>query len=293
MSTRKTDRTLGKTKGSGTQSDSGWSKFLSDIDAARRAIGFNGYRNHLECYYRGHPDTSYLLQPSLFRDGKWKSLKAEAADEHYWQLEYDLFFEFQARARQIRGADVSSWDVLFWMQHYGLPTRLLDWTEVLGVAVYFALSGHDPKSGRTPAIWLLNPFRLNDLSWGDEDLVSPRYLGWDDGEEEFWTYEDLLLEKGMDWENPVAIYPELKSDRIHAQRGSFTIHGDAYGPLEEQFSKKESSKFLAKVELRPEAVAGARAFLHHAGIDQQLLFPELSGLTASLRTKYGLVHPSG
>ncbi|MBV8970101.1 MAG: FRG domain-containing protein [Verrucomicrobia bacterium] len=30
------------------------------------------------------------------------------------------------------------WDILFAMQQYRTPTRLLDWTEGLGVALYFA-----------------------------------------------------------------------------------------------------------------------------------------------------------
>jgi len=48
------------------------------------------------------------------------------------------------------------------MQHYGLPTLLLDWTESFACAVYFAQQGRDPKSDA--AIYLLDPQLLNAAS---------------------------------------------------------------------------------------------------------------------------------
>lgn len=46
--------------------------------------------------------------------------------DEYWKLERHIYFEFRARARQLYSADYSGWDVLFHMQHHGVPTRLLD-----------------------------------------------------------------------------------------------------------------------------------------------------------------------
>ena len=51
--------------------------------------------------------------------------------------EQDAFHEFKFRVGEVHS---SSWEILALMQHYLIPTRLLDWTENLSFALQLALS---------------------------------------------------------------------------------------------------------------------------------------------------------
>ncbi len=294
-----------------SNSSESWSAFLDEITSVRKELDCYG-QDGCEAWFRGHTRADYKLLPSLYRafpapiSGSGAEAE-EGEDEIYGCVidkESDLFWEFSARAREIHGVLEQDWDILFAMQHYGTPTRLLDWTETLAVALYFAVLGVDetkPVDDRgnqigeqnetipPPCMWVLNPYKLNEYSWpheGEADMVAPVNLGWDEDEGEYYTYSDLLGVGGMDWAWPVSIYPRQRNARIHAQQAWFTIHGDERLPLEEV---PYNQKYLRPVRLEFSAIPEARNFLELAGINPYLLFSDLESLSLHLQERNGLI----
>ena len=79
-----------------------------------------------EIFYRGHADRDWELLPSIFRT------PSGVEKEHL------LFRDMVAHEPQSFSECKSALDYLVQMQHYGLPTRLLDMTTNPLVALYFA-----------------------------------------------------------------------------------------------------------------------------------------------------------
>ena len=74
-------------------------------------------------WFRGHSQDWNNLTPKLFR-GDFRTMRPE--------LEFILMEEFKKKSIPLLDRLPSSNDNLSWlflMQHHGLPTRLLDWTE--------------------------------------------------------------------------------------------------------------------------------------------------------------------
>ena len=238
-----------------------------------------------EPWFRGAGDSTHNLLPSLF----WRG--AEFEDEVLDRLESDLFFEFQARARELHERSLSDWDYLFFMRHHRVPTRILDWTDSFGIAAYFALESlREGASGAHPCIWVLNPYSLNRSTWGIRDLVQPRYLGSNRAGTRFMDYGALLARPGK-WlhDGPVAVYPLQISERMRAQRGWFTMFGNSRTPLELGYPDT-----LARIDLDSTAVEHVREFVDMAGLRPYSIYPDLEHLGIEvLRNNFPLMKGSG
>jgi len=106
-------------------------------------------------WFRGHSQSRYKLLPGLLRH------KNGAKHER------NLYALFRQEGASLIPSTHESLELLALMQHYGMPTRLLDWSESLYNALFFAVMGKLSWRVERPCIWILNPYRLNFLSRGE------------------------------------------------------------------------------------------------------------------------------
>ena len=257
-----------------------WLNFIGQVEKAKKDLQF---KKNEEIFFRGHTHNTHTLLPGLLRNLGSRFSKADL-----WDNESDMFYEFRARAKEVHNGTLSDWDILFYMQHHGVQTRLLDWSESFGVALYFALLNYD-KEKSSPCIWLLNPYKLNETYHESRDLYAPENLDIIDKKtrEESSYAEFLLYDKPEDmiwWKEPIAIYPIRRVDRLTTQGGYFTIHGTNIKPIDQVIPAKKN--IWKKIEVPHEAIESAFLFLEQSGINHFTMFPDLDGLARYLNRKY-------
>jgi hypothetical protein len=256
-----------------------WNDLLRGLEDAHNRLDL---RDGEDLWFRGSQDSRYTLTPTLMRVTEGQTVSQHDA------IERNLFFEFQARAAELRARGLNDWEYLFFGRHYDVPTRVLDWTDTFGVALYFALelqerrlrsNNTDQPIEGVPVIWILNPYALNVRTWDkrDRDITLPKYLGLFKGH--YWDFGELLAADGRwGWDKPVAIYPAQINDRVRAQRGWFTIHGNDRRPLENQVPDE-----VVKLVLYRKCVDEALKFLALAGVNRFSIYPDLENLARWIR----------
>ncbi|MFN0241543.1 MAG: FRG domain-containing protein [Planctomycetota bacterium] len=219
----------------------------------------------------------------------------------YWQENADevaLLNSFYHRSPgYLTDVPRDEWDWYVLMQHYGMPTRLLDWTENPLVALYFAIRSH--PSGQTPCIWMINPGALNKLATKGTD-GEPIYPGggftkyWlPSREKPFVGVEFTFENKGYSNQDPIAILPPRTNARILAQRGAFTLHGARNVCLRDLLidSGDASLRMLSRINIDPAAIEALRSELALLGIQHSSLFPELQSVVEDIKVEHGVRRP--
>lgn len=217
-------------------------------------------------WFRGHADCSWKLLPGFLRNSAGIS-------------ETTLLNKFRQSAAMLAdNRPENSFDWTFLMQHYGVPTRLLDWTESPLVAMYFAVSNHQKHPNTDAALWRLWPTALNQNA-NINDKSEENYIpSFDD--EELTGYSPDSLRQGTRLELfPVATIATRNNARIQAQLGTFTIHHSKKIPIEDVGDGSHAEQYIIPDKSKKQILHE----LHVLGMNKFSLFPELSSIGEILR----------
>ncbi|HEU0203327.1 MAG TPA: FRG domain-containing protein [Burkholderiaceae bacterium] len=233
--------------------------------------------------FRGERSARWPLASSLFR-----RLSRFCANKNDWTTREARSLRIFRRKAHIylhdRGALYDDLRALALMQHYGAPTRLIDFTKSPFVAAFFALEEANEDAVvfalNTPALWNAAPDFDPRLT---RNTIDPRQPG--NFARYFAPNNTLVLWCGE---------PAEMDQRLIAQSGVFVVPGQVDLPLDEILQHYRAPdpllrKFVVPLRLRTEAMRS----LYRMNITYATLFPGLEGLARSLAYELEVVWAAG
>lgn len=255
-------------------------------------------------FFRGHNDKTYKLKPTLYRQ------------EKYFKSEHKIFRDAILNCPQDFYTCKSTIEILVKMQHYGVPTRILDLTRNALTALYFACESNLKLDGEviilnipdeeicyydSDKISILANLAKQDMGFEfnyDPDLnyeatqpvtyVNKKYFSYllHSIKEEKPHFQDIINPRHL--EEVFAVQVKLDNPRIIKQNGAFLIFGvdkekSNSAQVKQNWIVNPSGERIIIPANSKKAISNELKIL---GINHSTLFPELEDQANYLKEKY-------
>lgn len=249
-----------------------WNHLQEELFADSWNAKIGRYRSHHA--FRGLSDADYPLATTLMRLGG-----------RYAELERHLVRNFRKYAHGSVVEQDSLWNWVSVAQHYGLPTRLLDWTNSPYVALHFA-TANVTRFERDGVVWVVDYTEVHN------QLPKPLRAALDREGASIFTGEMLAREinsfeqMAEFCEEPFTVFFEPPSidPRIYQQYAFFSVVSDNRIAVDTWLAQHPGAgrKIVIPAHLKWEI----RDKVDLANINERTLFPGLEGLCSWLRRYY-------
>jgi len=248
------------------------------------------YRDNSEIWarwiFRGHRKSSWGLKSSL----ELAALdRFHCNPAHMLEVERGLLRKFKREAHHYLSRLPDADDFMQWlalMQHFGAPTRLLDWSYSFYVAAHFAIErlepggscaiwGFDSDWWRARALQALPPEVAAILVESDPNAKKPETVA-------------AILQRDDPLPMAFQLNPYRLNERLVLQQGIFVAPADVRVSFMENLgaiAAPEAPQHLVKLELRgdSEVLRNAIRELTQMNISRATLFPGLDGFATNLK----------
>ena len=243
--------------------------------------------NGVGLFFRGHANKEWDLTPGIYRNN------TVLQKEHF--LVHDIIRHCPT---EFQGCN-SSFEKLVKMQHYELPTRLLDISMNPLVGLYFAVNGEEFYDGEVH-IFLIKESNLYNFDDSWVNILSrlsflPTEIA--NIEENNAKLKNLtrnlgtlqepypFLTNSSDFNKVICVLPKLDNPRIIRQQGAFFLFGMKNG-IKEQKADLEVSSIIFKVPANKKKVIKIQ--LDQLGINEKFCFPEIDNVAHYLKEQYSI-----
>lgn len=240
----------------------------------------NSLPNHF--VYRGQANADWMLQSSLERiiGSKWSTDQA-------MRFENASLIQFQSKFHLYDCENIHPGSKLAWlsiMQHYGIPTRLLDFTESPYVALYFALESYNPHAHQDFSVYAIDYSTLMDQSI---EYIRSKDNKFTECRSSIYGRQDEIFDTVVDrfaYDIAWSAEPKQLNTRLDRQAGSFLLSGNRGLRIQNILDSELYTEVkMFKFRIPHELYSGVYFLLRKMNITSKSLYGDLDGLARSIR----------